>query len=536
MNVASGQNVYLRQNIQFEPLFNQWYAWFLSVPPVTAALNVAERYLPIMKSYVASPMMHAAAVKNPAMRGGPFIDLEGKRVDEIRALITETTERASRLLEFAKGLKQVSSVLLEKAKGLAMDPLYPEIPEVVKGYVELYYDLNHNPSFRVFEKLLYASTYYAPELQSIALSAIDANTRRPFILSTPRLKDHRTLFRNLPFAEPALDTLFQMKGTPGCYPNIAESIGVDGEEPLFRSFFTEEEPERPPDRSFDGDGLRIRYYGHACLLIQARGVNIMLDPAVSYKFETDLPRYTFADLPDTIDYALITHSHHDHIILETLLQLRHKIRTVVVGRNADGFPQDPSLELALTQLGFKDVREMRDMDEIAIPNGRIFMIPFMGEHNDLAIQSKNAYLVRIGSHSVLSIADSCNLEPRLYDHIFRITGEPEILFLGMECEGAPPSWVYGPFFPKSLPRDIDRSRRARGCNLMEAKALVDRFPFKQAYVYAMGQEPWLNHILDNEFTDESPSLIQARQFVDHCRSKSIETERLFATKEILCRN
>lgn len=534
MNVASRQNVYLKQNIQFEPLFNHWYAWFLSVPPVTAALNVMERYLPIMKSYVASPMMHAAAVRNPAMRGGPFIDLKGKRVDEIRALIAETVERANRLLAFGKGLKQLSTLLLERAKGLAMDPIYPEVPDVVKGYVELYYDLNHNPSFRVFERLLYASPYYAPQLQSIALSAIDAKTRRPFILSTPRLKDEHTLFRKMQFAEPALDTLFRMKEAPGCYSKIADSMGISAkDEPLFRSFFTEEEPETPPDRHIDGEGLRIRYYGHACLLIQGRGVNILLDPAVSYKFDTDLPRYTFADLPEEIDYALITHSHHDHIILETLLQLRHKIRTVVVGRNADGFPQDPSLELALRRLGFADVREMRDLDEIPIPNGSIFTIPFMGEHNDLAIQSKNAYFIRIGSRSVLSIADSCNLEPRLYEHIFRVTGEPEILFLGMECEGAPPSWVYGPFFPKSLPRDIDRSRRARGCNLIEAKALVDRFPFKQVYIYAMGQEPWLNHILDNEFTEDSPSLLQARQFVEHCRSKSIEAESLFATKEIL---
>jgi L-ascorbate metabolism protein UlaG (beta-lactamase superfamily) len=329
-----------------------------------------------------------------------------------------------------------------------------------------------------------------------------------------------------------------MREAPGCYAGIADKFGIDGSaEPLFRSFFTEQVPEPRLDRNYDGEGFRIRYYGHACILIQARGVNILLDPAVSYGFDTDLSRYTFADLPDRLDYVLITHSHHDHIILETLLQLRHKIGTVVVGRNCDGFPQDPSLQLALRKLGFSSVMEVRDVEEIAIPNGSVTPIPFMGEHNDLSIQSKNAYQVRIGSQSVLAIADSCNLEPRLYEHIFRLTGEPEILFLGMECEGAPPSWVYGPLFPKPLPREIDRSRRARGCNIDEAVALVDRFPFKQVFVYAMGQEPWLNHILDNEFTEDSPSLLQSIQFINHCRSKGVEAESLFATKEILaCRN
>jgi len=532
--VSTEQNVYLRQNIQFEPLFNDWYAWFLSVPPVTAALNVAERYLPIMKSYVASPMMHAAAVKNPAMRGGPFIDLGGKRVDEIRALIARTADRSVRLLDLAKGLKQLSALLLEKAKGLAMDPIYPEVPDVLKGYVELYYDLNHNPSFRVFESLLYASPYYAADAQSIALSAIDGNSRRPFILSTPRLKDDCTLFRDMPFADPALDVLFRMKQSGGCYRGIAERMGIEGStEPLFRSFFTSHVPEPRPDRDFDGEGFRIRYYGHACLLIQARGINILLDPAVSYAFDTELPRYTFADLPDRIDYALITHSHHDHIVLETLLQLRHKIQTVVTGRNCDGFPQDPSLQLALRKLGFPHVMEVRDAEEIPIPNGSIFAVPFMGEHNDLPIQSKNAYMIRIGTQSVLAIADSCNLEPRLYEHMFRIAGEPDILFLGMEVEGAPPSWVYGPLFPKPLPRDIDRSRRARGCNLNEAAALVDRFHFRHVFIYAMGQEPWLDHILDNQFTEDSPSLIQSVKFIEHCKKKGIEAESLFAIKEIV---
>jgi len=538
MTISSSSTVFLRQNIQFEPLVNDWYAWFLTVPPVTAALNIAERFLPIMKSYVASPAMHAAACKNPAMRGGPFINLDGKRVDEIRTLIAETTQRSARLIEFAQALKTLWTLLLEQAKGLTMDPLYPQVPQILRGYVELYYDLNHNPSYRVFESLLYASPFYETGLQSIALSAIDDSTLRPFILSTPRLKDSHTVFRKMPFADPVLDELFRMKRAARRYSEIAACFGIEGDvEPLFRSFFTEQAPEPKPDRDFDGEDIRIRYFGHACLLIQSRGVSILIDPAVSYGFETRLPRYTFADLPDRIDYVLITHSHHDHIILETLLQLRHQIKTVIVGRNFDGFPQDPSLQLALRKLGFAQVVEVRDIEEIAISNGSIIAVPFLGEHNDLSIQSKNAFLVRFGSRSVLCVADSCNLDSRLYEHVFDITDQPDILFVGMEVAGAPPSWVYGPLFPKPLPRAIDQSRRARGCNLNEAAALVDRFTFKQIFIYAMGQEPWLDHILDNTFSDDSPSLIQSKQFLGHCKARGIQAESLFAIKEVMvCQN
>ncbi|HEY6927896.1 MAG TPA: MBL fold metallo-hydrolase [Steroidobacteraceae bacterium] len=534
----STQNVYLRQDIQFDPLVNDWYAWFLTIPPVTAALNIAERFLPIMKSYVASPALHVAACKDPAMKGGPFMNLGGGRVEEIRSLITRTSQRCAPLMELARALKALAGLLTGKARGFAMDPLYAEVPPILKGYVELYYDLNHNPSYRVFESLLYSSEFYRTDIQSIALTRVDDTSRRPFILSTPRLKDPRTVFCQIPFASAALDELFRMKRAAGSYDHIVTALGISGEyEPLFRSFFTTQAPRSRPDREFDSDDVRIRYFGHACVLIQSRGINIMLDPAISYEFATTLPRYTFADLPDRIDYVLITHSHHDHIILETLLQLRHQVGTLVIGRNADGQPQDPSLQLALRKLGFTDVLEVRDLQAIAIPKGAIIALPFLGEHHDLSIQSKHGYLIRIGRRAVLIIADACNLDICLYERVFALTGPPDTLFLGMEVEGAPPSWLYGPLFPKPLPRPIDQSRRSRGSNLTEACALVDRFGFERAFIYAMGQEPWVEHILDNSFTAQSPSVIQSNQFLSHCRSRAMQAERLFAMKEVvLCQN
>lgn len=530
MSISGDRKVYLKQNVQFEPLFNDWYAWFHMIPPVTAALNVLERYLPIMTSYVNSPALHAAAVKNPAMRGGPFIDLGGGRVDEVRALAHATRERSGHLVEFAVGLKQLGAVLSEKARGLAMDSLYEAVPDVLKGYVELFYDLNHSPSFRVLESLLYRSEFYDESLQSISLAMRD--DQRPFILSTPRLADEKCARLAVPFSSPALDDLFRMKSEPAPYRSIADRLGVDeNAEPLFRTFFTERAP-RPPAR-FEGEGFRIRYFGHACLCFESRDVTILLDPLVSYASDSELARYTYEDLPERIDYVCITHSHHDHIALEALLQLRHKTGTVVVPRNCDGFPHDPSLQLALQRLGFRHVVEARDLQEFPFSGGAVVALPFLGEHNDLSMQSKTSYLVRFGAQSALCIADSCNLDPRLYDHIFKITGAPQRLFLGMECEGAPPSWVYGPLFPKPLSHEIDDSRRARGCNFDEAARLVGRGHFEEVYVYAMGQEPWLNHILDNAFTETSLSLLESRRMLEWCTARGIHTESLFAQKEIV---
>src|SRR5215212_4620345 len=95
MSISGGNmdntKYYLKQNVQFEPLFNQWYAWTHLIAPHTAAMFIANLHLKIMKSYVAAPQVHANAVRNPAMLGGPFINYDGGKVDQIKALIEKTT-------------------------------------------------------------------------------------------------------------------------------------------------------------------------------------------------------------------------------------------------------------------------------------------------------------------------------------------------------------------------------------------------------------------------------------------------------------
>ena len=118
----------------------------------------------------------------------------------------------------------------------------------------------------------------------------------------------------------------------------------------FRSFLTTDKPR--PYAKYDGDGARWRYFGHACILFETRDVSILMDPVLSYTYESDISRYTYEDLPEVIDYALITHNHQDHILFETLLQLRHRIRNIVVPRNGGGALQDPSLRLLLSSAAF----------------------------------------------------------------------------------------------------------------------------------------------------------------------------------------
>lgn len=525
-------SVYLRPNVQVDPLFNRWFAWNLLIPPVTAAFNTRDRHLKAMTSFVNAPAMHAAALKNPAMKGGAFIDLEASHVPQVRELIAQTQQHGADLLELAKALTDLGRMLQEKAKGQPMESLYPLVPEPLQGYVELVYDMNHTPSFRVLESMLYRSKYYAEHLQTVALSLTTEDRTRPFMLSTPRIANDRDVTLDLRFRDPRLDALFRMKREPRPFDEIAALLGdcVRNPEGL-RGLFTETAAAAAP--RYDGPGMRVRYFGHASLLIEGGGISVLTDPILSYQYPASPDRFTMADLPEHIDYVVLSHSHHDHVHFETLLQLRHMIGHIVVPRNADGLPQDPSLYLALKHTGFDNLIEVRDLDEIPLPGGRIHCLPFFGEHHDLLVQSKSGYKIDLQGRSVLAIADSSNLDPRLAGRVRHHVGPADLLFTGMECEGAPASWIYGPLFTKPLSREIDQSRRARGSYAHEALSLAQAFGVSGAYTYAMGQEPWLSHILDNELDDTSISMQQVGAFLAQCADAGIDAAHLFAKREFV---
>ena len=167
----------------------------------------------IMDSYVNAPLVHANAVKNPKMLGGPFIDYGGKRVDEIIELRRYTKDRLKSLIELSGAIADLDELLRTKATGFSLQPLYLSVPDILRGYVELVYDLNNHASFRLIEPLLYRSQFYFENQQSFMLSLITRDDR-PFILSTPRLEDERSLHLKVPYRDEVIDDLFSTKAKP----------------------------------------------------------------------------------------------------------------------------------------------------------------------------------------------------------------------------------------------------------------------------------------------------------------------------------
>src|SRR5689334_21568838 len=196
------QKFRLADSTTIEPLVNLWPAWPHLIPPVTASLHLLHHQIVTLESYLKSPDTHFRLSRDPEYAGSPFSNVAPHRVAEMKELLakTQATQRAN--LEFARAITEFHNWLVDEAKGQSLEPYYEQMPESLRGYVELVYDYYHNPMMRCLEGLLYESEYYDQSLQSLRLFQLQ-NDSRPFFMSTPRLIDEGELEWNVPFASAA---------------------------------------------------------------------------------------------------------------------------------------------------------------------------------------------------------------------------------------------------------------------------------------------------------------------------------------------
>jgi L-ascorbate metabolism protein UlaG (beta-lactamase superfamily) len=103
---------------------------------------------------------------------------------------------------------------------------------------------------------------------------------------------------------------------------------VAGGKPAWPAWAPSPYSDRPPAR-VDGAVWRISYVGHASLLIQTAGLNMVIDPVWSERASpltfigpkrVNDPGIVFEALPP-IDAVLVSHNHYDHLDLATLSAL-----------------------------------------------------------------------------------------------------------------------------------------------------------------------------------------------------------------------
>src|SRR5690349_11563495 len=109
----------------------------------------------------------------------------------------------------------------------------------------------------------------------------------------------------------------------------------------------------PPAR-VHGRSLRVAFVGHASLLVQTAGLNILIDPVWSERVSpvgfigpkrVNAPGILFDALP-RIDAVLVSHNHYDHLDLATLSRLAaaHRLRVITpLGNDVIMQANDPTI-------------------------------------------------------------------------------------------------------------------------------------------------------------------------------------------------
>lgn len=530
--MSTNDLLYLREDVYVDPLVNKWYAWPNLIAPMTYSMYMTKTHRRLMNSFVNNYELHIMANQDRGVAGGgEFVDCTAEQLEDIKSLIAKFDNEHVVYKELSESIKELDGLVKSHTSGETIEPLYERIPEKLKGYVELFMDLYHQPSYRLIESLLYRSPYYDRSIQSVSFGLLSRVPQRPFVLSTPRLPDANHLHLNRPFESKVWDRIFRTRETPAPESEVAEWFAEGTEGGLhWRELFTTE----PPSRRHEPveAGARLRYTGHAGFLIETSDLAILIDPVIANRTDANANDViSYSELPETIDYICLTHNHSDHVNIESLIQLRYKASKVLVPKNNGGTLADPSLKLILQQLGFT-VIEVEDLEEVPVHAGRILSIPFLGEHGDLNIRSKTAWYFELYGTKIYAGADSSNLEPRMYQHIHNITGDLDVLAIGMECVGAPYTWLYGALTTDTVSRKIKESRRLNGSGFEKASKMLETFRAKQVLIYALGMEPWYGYFMGVDYNDDSEQIVQSGKMLAHCQTLGVPVERLCGKFEL----
>jgi L-ascorbate metabolism protein UlaG (beta-lactamase superfamily) len=199
----------------------------------------------------------------------------------------------------------------------------------------------------------------------------------------------------------------------------------------------------------------VTWLGHAAVLVQMDGVNLLVDPLFFSRSRLESPgtEYKFdpRKLPD-LDAVLITHGDNDHLNPNSLLRLPEDVPIVYPEIPEPRADYQVDMRGILSCLGFRKLRPMVEGQSFRVGPLEIVACPFDGECWDLPLRQLT-YLVRGPSASLYFGADS-RLDEESMGAV-AAHGPIDLAFLGVSgCAEAyvmPEGFGYGNFYERWVP-------------------------------------------------------------------------------------
>ena len=78
---------------------------------------------------------------------------------------------------------------------------------------------------------------------------------------------------------------------------------------------------------------------------------------------------------------------------------------------------------------------------------------------------------------------------------------------------------------------MSNSRTLSGSNAEQAAAIMTELGAGEAYVYAMGEEPWLGHVMATTYNEDTYQIKQIEEFLTWCEDRGIKAGHLYGQHE-----
>jgi hypothetical protein len=249
----------------------------------------------------------------------------------------------------------------------------------------------------------------------------------------------------------------------------------------------------------------LTFVGHNTVVVRSGSSAVVVDPWFVAADPADPAGYRPLQLRDVgpVDAVLVTHSHPDHFVPSTLMQLPPSTR-MIVPRTERETILTVAMARRLRELGFTDVVELDWWQSVGVGDLEVVALPFYGEQSTDGEQLHpeirnhgNTYFVRTPTFSAAFLADSgrdgWGDAREVAARARREVGSPDLLFAGYRGWLTYPVQLlftsvarYCPFVPPHLWGVRQRLMTTAD----EAVDLAELWGARAVVPYADGGAPW----------------------------------------------
>jgi L-ascorbate metabolism protein UlaG (beta-lactamase superfamily) len=252
-------------------------------------------------------------------------------------------------------------------------------------------------------------------------------------------------------------------------------------------------------------GSDLTFVGHNTVVVRSATSAVLVDPWFVAAAPEDPAHYRPLQPRDVgpVDAVAITHSHPDHFVPSTLIQLPPSTRMIVPRVERETI-LTVAMATRLRELGFTDVVELDWWQSVRVGDVEVVALPFYGEqatdaerlHPDIRNHG-NTYFIRTPSFSAAFVADSgrdgLGDVRQVAARARREVGSPDVLFAGYR------GWLTYPVqllftsvarYLLFVPRHLWGVRQRLMTTADEAVDLAEIWGAPTVVPYADGGAPW----------------------------------------------